>query len=1159
VLFRSKLLQEISGTTMNDIPPLSSAGADAPWLDHCPCPHNEQRFLATVAPAKITGELWEILVVSITLFFMFAVLLSDRIGADWVMIAGLTIFMACQIITISEGLSGFSNEGILTVLVLFVVADGISRTGALDWYMGKVLGHPKSIASAQIRLMVPIATLSAFLNNTPIVAVMIPITLRWARNIGVPRQQLMIPLSFSTILGGTCTLIGTSTNLVVSGLLLKYYPKEPKIGLFDLGVYGVPVTIFGLSYIMLAAPFSLPGGRASKNHALDPLMDADELLLGARLTPWSPAAGRTVKRSGLRDSGGIYLVSVHRASTGNVHHAVSPDFVLSVGDIVYFTGLIEEFGEFCEEHGLEVVTNEVKDTPEFKDNSILQLADVAEVADVADDFPVEVGVTKESMIEYDESERLRSINRMTDQIRERTPSAASETGTSPPKIVVASDSHDRSVVIGVDAPDRPGLLLDISKGLLRLNLQLRHTEAKVLGERSLSIWRCECVESALPDLEEVWSVLHALLGTASGVAAIKKRGLRVIRAVVTSSSRLIGMTAANMKFRETYKAAIVAVQKGGKNTSTDITFEAGDVLILQASDDSPLLTRPPDDFYTRVLPKREISSRPSLANLFSSTRISKEDLKASTPQVPSGEASDISHNDADYDGEVGNTTTAMNEVVWKDLQVLFEVKKNATVENAAFQKEFLTAMEVPAHSALENKSVNQLGIAKLPGVFLVSIERPSAGSNNRQEGLPRANVATILRGLTAGPTGSENNDTTSVDGEPVQYTAITPDDALQAGDVLWFSGSASAIGDLRKIPGLQSYQSDEVRKMNTNVQERRLVQAVVARRSPLVGKTVKEVRFRTQYGAAVIAVHREGNRVHDHPGQVKLQAGDVLLLEASPTFLSKNADNYRTFALLAVVEDSAPPRLGLFFLAVFLTVAMLAVYTAQGTSLLITALVAAILMVSFGVLSQQEARDAIKWDIFVTIGAAFGISAALTNSGVAGGLATFLVDIGMGIGIGDAGLYGAMYLATSLTSSVITNNAAAALTFPIAMAAVDQTGVSRLLMSYILMLGASDFMTPFGYTTNLMVYGPGGYTAKDFLYMGGPLQFLLFLSSTAIVATALPWWLAWFVTSAMFIVVCIVRLSNGAVIATFFKGNDKTGTGRDSPSTDVGIDEHTDK
>jgi len=87
--------------------------------------------------------------------------------------------------------------------------------------------------------------------------------------------------------------------------------------------------------------------------------DAKDILLGARLTQWSPAAGRTVQRSGLRDTGGIFLVSVKRAATGNIHHAVGPEFVLQVGDILYFTGLIESFGDFCSEAGLEVVTNEI--------------------------------------------------------------------------------------------------------------------------------------------------------------------------------------------------------------------------------------------------------------------------------------------------------------------------------------------------------------------------------------------------------------------------------------------------------------------------------------------------------------------------------------------------------------------------------------------------------------------------------------------------------------------------------------------------------------------------------------------------------------------------------------------------------------------------------
>ena len=90
--------------------------------------------------------------------------------------------------------------------------------------------------------------------------------------------------------------------------------------------------------------------------------ESDDVLLGARLTQWSPAAGRSVKRSGLRDTGGIYLVSVHRFATGNVHRAVGQDFVLNAGDILYFTGLVEGFGGFCDEHGLEMITNEIEDT-----------------------------------------------------------------------------------------------------------------------------------------------------------------------------------------------------------------------------------------------------------------------------------------------------------------------------------------------------------------------------------------------------------------------------------------------------------------------------------------------------------------------------------------------------------------------------------------------------------------------------------------------------------------------------------------------------------------------------------------------------------------------------------------------------------------------------
>jgi Na+/H+ antiporter NhaD/arsenite permease-like protein len=188
---------------------------------------------------------------------------------------------------------------ILHSQILFVVAAGTHLTGGLDWYMAKLLGRPKSVTGAQLRLMVPISFISAFLNNTPVVVVMIPIVQKWCRNLSMPVGQLLIPLSFATILGGTCTLIGTSTNLVVYGLLEDNYPGVYNIGLFSLGQYGVPIALVGMTYILLFAPCTLPSGLRQEERV------DGSILLGALMTQWSPAAGRTVRRSGLRDTGGM--------------------------------------------------------------------------------------------------------------------------------------------------------------------------------------------------------------------------------------------------------------------------------------------------------------------------------------------------------------------------------------------------------------------------------------------------------------------------------------------------------------------------------------------------------------------------------------------------------------------------------------------------------------------------------------------------------------------------------------------------------------------------------------------------------------------------------------------------------------------------------------
>lgn len=514
------------------------------------------------------GSLWQIIYTSFVLLIMFVALISDRVGADMVMMTALTLLLASNIISIKEALVGFANEGLLTVLVLFVVAAGISNTGALDWYMGKLLGRPKSTAGAQLKLMIPIAIVSAFLNNTPVVVVMIPIIQRWGKNIGVSPQQLLIPLSFASILGGTCTLIGTSTNLVVKGLLEERYPENedgerevPEIGLFDLGKFGVPIALAGMTYVLLFSMFLIPGGSrfvsGSNNNVEVPIDSDDSFLLGARLTKWSSAVNRTIKRSGLRDTGGVYLVSVHRAATGNVHRAVSNEFVLSEGDVLYFTGLVEGFGKFCEDNGLEVITNEIEDsiavpndlaqdhveTNEEEESKLLsankntndereekQFESLLQNTSITfntnhigrlsmiPEVDIEIGVTKESLVMSEAIERCRYINRIQDLIRGRATDDEEIVSrkhkldpNAPPKIVANADIDDpqnKLVVVAISTPDRPGLLLDISKTLIRLGLNFHKTEAVVLRGRSLSLWRCEVLEGGVSDIEEIWSVMN---------------------------------------------------------------------------------------------------------------------------------------------------------------------------------------------------------------------------------------------------------------------------------------------------------------------------------------------------------------------------------------------------------------------------------------------------------------------------------------------------------------------------------------------------------------------------------------------------------------------------------------------------------------------------
>ena len=311
-----------------------------------------------------------------------------------------------------------------------------------------------------------------------------------------------------------------------------------------------------------------------------------------------------------------------------------------------------------------------------------------------------------------------------------------------------------------------------------------------------------------------------------------------------------------------------------------------------------------------------------------------------------------------------------------------------------------------------------------------------------------------------------------------------------------------------------------------NSQERRLIQAVVAKTGPLVGKSIREMKFRTRYNAVVLAVHREGARVHARIGDVVLHPGDVLLLDAGPDFQREAGHSGSGFALVSVLEDSAPPRLRLLVPVLVIAVAMIAVYTAGATELLVAAVFAAAIMIACGALSEQEARDAIKWDVIVTIAAAFGMSKALQNSVVAWIIAPRLVRLAEISGTGRVGLLTAVYFATFLISNVVTNNAAAALMFPIAAEAAEKAGETLMSVSFLVMLAASaSFMSPFGYQTNLMVYGPGGYVFKDFLRFGVPMQVVqLVVSVTVIALGSSLWWVSWGASAVAFGATCAAMM-----------------------------------
>lgn len=396
------------------------------------------------------------------------------------------------------------------------------------------------------------------------------------------------------------------------------------------------------------------------------------------------------------------------------------------------------------------------------------------------------------------------------------------------------------------------------------------------------------------------------------------------------------------------------------------------------------------------------------------------------------------------------------------------------------RREYLVEMLVQHDCPLVKKSVEEAGLRNLPGLFLIEIDRD-------QE---------IL-------------------------TPVTPQDVIHAGDRMIFTGVVTTIADLERIPGLVPATDLTYEFHPAQRTQRQLTEAVLSRTSPLIGRTVREANFRQRYNAAVVAAHRNGERLTNKVGNIRLEPGDTLLLQTRSEFVDTHRHN-RDFYLVSSVGGSSARRhdrallAGVLFVGLIVWLTLIGVFGPQlpGGNLFanrphaIAAIAVVVAMIVTRCLTPAEARSALDMQVLITIAAAIGLGNALNQSGAVDFLAHQLVQT-----VGQAGisptrqpyvLLVVIYGLAMVFTEAITNVAVAAIMIPVAVGVALAGGYDPRPFIIAVTLAASlSFVTPIGYQTNLMVMGPGGYHPRDYARVGLPLALLV--AATALVMIRLVW------------------------------------------------------
>jgi di/tricarboxylate transporter len=358
-------------------------------------------------------------------------------------------------------------------------------------------------------------------------------------------------------------------------------------------------------------------------------------------------------------------------------------------------------------------------------------------------------------------------------------------------------------------------------------------------------------------------------------------------------------------------------------------------------------------------------------------------------------------------------------------------------------KEYIVETEIAKGSKLIGKTIKDAGLRNLQDVFLVEIIR---------------NEKVI--------------------------SPVSPDETLEEDDALFFSGNTQSIYTLIKEDNGLTVPKEEISELE---EQFNFVEAVIPANSALVGERIKDSDFRKKYNASIIAIHRNGKRVPGKVGEMHLSGGDFLLLLANEK--RENGTHEKDLFFLSVPKKVKTERskwagwLGVLSLGLLISgvVGLLPLFEA--------CLIILCLQVFFGILNIQEVRRELDLSLLMILVCSLAVGVALEKSGTAAWIAKGLILSGKAWG--PVAVLTALFLVTIFLTALITNAAAVSIVFPIAMSMAEQMHLPYTPFFVAIAYAASgDFMTPIGYQTNLMVYGPGGYTFKDFLKVGGPLTLL---------------------------------------------------------------------